>query len=212
VTQAQPSGLTVPGVPAIGERLESEIHAAWNTFDDVEAELAQLAFPPIEKPAFSRPSLAPGMLTQATGDQVTEMHVKFNAWYSYAANLLARIKGGLSQVNNEMTVLAIELRKGHIAAAKAASEKKPSKDDLADLVVTDPRYKELMREKQKMDQHKSLMESQADALYRDWQTVNSHLKWRAKEVVSGHTSPQQASQSAQAGVAPYAGQRAPGRI
>lgn len=184
------TGLSIPGVPAIGERLERELHEAWDTFDAVEATLSQMAFPPLDKPPYSRPMLAPGMLTQASGDQVTEMHVKFNGWYSYAQNLLARIRGGLSQVSNEMTVLAIELRKGHINAYKTAGEKKPAKEELNDLVLTDPRYQELMREKQKMEQQKLLMESQTEALYRDWSTVNSHLKWRSREVQTGYTNPQ----------------------
>ena len=204
------TGLSIPSVPAIGERLERELHEAWDTFDAVEATLSQMAFPPLNKPGFSRPMLAPGMLTQANGNQVTELHVKFNAWYSYAQNLLARIRGGLSQVSNEMTILAIELRKGHITAYKAADEKKPTKEALNDLVLTDPRYQELMREKQKMEQQKLLMESQTEALYRDWSTVNSHLKWRSREVQTGLANPQGQAQTGGYQVQPTG--HVPGRL
>jgi hypothetical protein len=179
----QAGGLNIPDAAGVGSRLEQELHNIWDTFDLMELKLTQDGFEPMEKPNYNRPTLAPGMLASANGHQITELHEKFGAWHSYAANLLSRIRAATTQVDNEMTVLAIRLRKGALEASKrAGNKKKPTAKEIEDDVKLDPRYQELMLEKQKYDQQRFIMDSHVESLTRELRIISRQVEIRRQDL------------------------------
>lgn len=198
-------GLTLPDSVGLSEKIAQELHNVWDTFDAVEVVLTKQGFMPLEKPGHTRPTLSPGTLERTNSTQFTEIYEKFTAWYSYAANLLARIKGGISQIDNEMDILAVKLKYATIEVSRKAGQKRPAKEILEDQVKMDPHYQELMLEKQKLDQQRLIMDSHVESLYRDWRVISRQVEIRRQEIEQNQGRPY-------VGVNPPSGMTPPGRF
>lgn len=178
----QGGGLQLPKELGISGKIQQEIHGEWDTFGVMQDDLEQRGFGPVGKPDFQRPVLTPDILATINGSGISELYTKVSAWQAYANDLFSRIRGGITQVQNEMHYLSIELRGGLIRARSNAKEKKPTKDDIQAAIELNPRYKELVLELQKLEQQRFIMEGHVDSLNRMLRVVSRQIELRRQEL------------------------------
>ena len=175
-------GLAIDGPVGAGIQVEQEVHDLWNTFDAVECHLIKLGVQPVEKPNYPRPRLAPGLLESGSARDISDLQIKYGAWHSYIANLLGRVRALNTQVANEMTILTIRLKKDMVQNALANKQRKPSDKQLEVDSKLDPRYQELMLQKQKLEQQIQLLEPHNNDLGRELRIVSRQVELRRQEL------------------------------
>lgn len=150
--------LGILGDPSIGpghlsEMTQQQVHAMWDTFDDVELQLTIDGFPPLPRPDFAPPAIDNNLyqaITNGDGKMLTFKNMQFSAWYSYALSSEARYTSRILECENK--VKTIHTRLNRILAAKVAGAKKPTKDEIEREAQLDPHYLYLLVELQKLQQ------------------------------------------------------------
>lgn len=167
-------GLALPDFIGINDTELEELKEKHDTFDEVELTMTRLGFNPKEKPRYQCPELTPEILATVNMQQYSSTYTQFNSWHSYAHNVLARLKAHRLGIEHEMSSIGRHIRMS--AHKNKGAGKGPSKDYLADLVESNPRYAQLSLEKQKLDQQVTLTESNVDSLERDLRLISRQVE------------------------------------
>jgi hypothetical protein len=178
------AGLHLPPSLGTSATTKQEVHAQWRTLEIIEAELAAKGFAPLKQPSFEYPgSVTPEQLTTQNNQDYSTLYAQHLGWYNYTAELVAHVRAYLVQVENEMEDIASRLRIEERKKNKIRTkEDKLSKDDIEDVVLQEPRYRELRLEKQKFQQHRLLTEARLEAMYRNLQVLSRQVTIRSNEL------------------------------
>jgi hypothetical protein len=187
MTQREPqTGLDLPEHLGIGEREAADVKTKWDTFDQMELAMTQMGFPPVEKPKVIRPILTPDLLTNPDDKMYTEVYYGVKEWHNYTVNTLSRIRAAMLQIPNEKREIERRVRHNILSNLKPG-EKKPTVQQLKDAVEADPRYEELLLEKQKLEQQEFLIKSHADGLAEDLKLCSRNVEIRKQEKEFGNS-------------------------
>jgi len=170
--------LNVSGAPlGLGETAEQQLHAVWETLDDIMIEVMKEGFLPVERPNYAPPVLQASWLDNLTPESYHLLNAQLSAWKSYAQSIITILECGIEECDNEMDQLGASIRS---QARKAA--KKPTADDVKDLVKINPRYNELRQKRQMFLQKKKLVEPHFDRYGRDLRILSRALEMRGQEL------------------------------
>lgn len=173
--------LDVNGAPlGLGETAEQQLHAVWETLDDVMVEVMKEGFFPMERPQYAPPALDPTWLDNLTPEKYHLLTAQLSAWKSYAQSIMTTLDCGIAECDNELDQLAASIREN----ARKAPGKKPSVEAIKDLVKVNPRITELTQRKQMLQQKKKLVEPHFDRYGRDLRILSRALEMRGQELGS----------------------------
>lgn len=176
------TGMRLKGPVGIGAAQQQAIHNEWDTFDKNEAFLARMGFPPLAQPEVSCPQVTDEILTTADDKLYTETYAALVSWRNYCQNLYSRIEAKAMDVVDELKVLAIDLKRGAKLAASSTGDKKPTKDELDEMLWLDPRYKELKRLEHDFAQQLRLLRPQVDSLNKGVDLMSRQVEIRRQEL------------------------------
>ena len=174
-------GLKAPNVVGLGANEQQKIHSEWNTFDNVQIELMREGVMPVDKPTVACQRLTAEQLTTLDDKRYAETYAHICSWFGYISDLLARTRGAILEVENEMKYVWASLRAGAIQAAEMRQEKKPADKEIEMTILLDPSYKQLKLSSQNLDQRKLVLEAQADLLEKDLKMVSRQVELRKME-------------------------------
>lgn len=175
------SSLDVSNAPlGLGESAEQQLHAAWETIDDVLVEAMREGFYPVERPNYAPPILDPAWLNSLTPDNYHLLTAQLSAWKSYAQSLLTMLECGIEECDNEMDTLAAAIKERE----RKGPGKKPPEAAIADKVKINTRYTELRQRRQMLVQKKKLIEPHFDRYGRDLRILSRALEMRGQELAT----------------------------
>lgn len=176
-------GLRLPSTMGTSATTKQEVHETWTTLEGEEAKLRAQGLPLLAQPTFERPgSVTPEELTNPNNTSYSTLYAQHLGWYNFIAEVVARVKAHLVQVDNEMTDIASRLRIQEREKNKIRQkEDKLSKDDIEDTVLQEPRHRELTLERQRFYQSRLLAEAQLEAMYRNLQVLSRQVTIRSNE-------------------------------
>lgn len=167
-------GLRVPRTHGVGDQESTEIHNRWDTFSTVKKMFEDLGFGPKTEPQFACPILTADKLTTPDSRSYTETYVELLAWWSYAAEKLSNVKAEVLQVANEMDYIEATTR----IRMRATPGKKPSKEQVDDQLVLDPRHTELKLRRQELSQIRELLDTRTEEIERSLRVVSRQVEIR----------------------------------
>lgn len=163
--------LAIPETAVLSDAEIDQIHAEHDTFDQIEAELCFMGFKPLERPQIDCPVLTPDLLSTVDLKEYTIVFSKFNSWYNYAHNTLARLKAQLIGIEAEKGKLGRRLKSEYYKVDRSYT-----KEALNNVVESHPRIEELSLEAQKLEQWIVLTTSQSEGLERDLRTISRQIE------------------------------------
>lgn len=178
--------LTIQGPVGVGHRAEEATHNAWDTLDEVLVECMQEGFPvPTQRPNAPCPVINPEELAGTTAEHYAVLFALLEEWQGYTESSVAWVKAILEQSNNEMTVIAVDTRQSIRKSSSEAGTKVPSKDIIDDEVKSNPRYRELMNDAQKLSQKKDMLEAFAKTVARRLRILSRFVEIRKEAAGTG---------------------------
>ena len=174
--------LHVTAPEGLGHEAEQQLHATWETLDDVIIETLKEGFETITRPQYAPPILHPQWLDDLTPERYHLMVAGLSAWKTYTQSLLNTLDCGIVECDNEMKVLAPSIKQNIRLQAKQNQMTKPAEKVIDDLVLTNPRYIELMRRKQTLVQKRKLVEPHFDRYGRELRVLSRALEMRRQEL------------------------------
>lgn len=167
----------------VGREAQDIIHNRWGTLIDVEIELREAGLNPPDKPKFSRPTLSAEQLTTDVHRDYTTLYAQHLAWFNFTVPMLAHVRAKTLQVVNEMKDIEVETRKQLRLLNKSASKLDKLREiDIEDTVWVDSRYKELIIEKQKLDQFRLELEGYLTTMESNLKVISRQVEIRKIEM------------------------------
>ena len=158
----------------------------WDSFSNVQEWLAQHGFKQLQEPAILCPEITPDMLLNPDPEAYAELFTCQVAWQNYFDELLAETCAFLLQIENEMedieSAKRIHFRK--LNEGKAKNER-TTDDEVKDLILQDPRHRELRLTQQIFKQHKLFIETKVEQQGRKVRMVSRQVTVRQNELESG---------------------------
>jgi hypothetical protein len=176
-------GFKAPSNLGVPERtpVNNQVHRRWDTFAEEEAKLHMQGFTDADKPLNEFPQLTAQQLTTLPNDQYTALHATYLEWFRYTAEIFAKLKANILQLDNEMEDIELTIKRD----MKGGRDKKPTADDLEIAVGTTPRYVELKQLKQRAEQAKILLETRVDYLERSLRVISRQVELRKIDAGQG---------------------------
>ena len=172
---------------ALGSEQQHRIRAQWNTFPSIEQRMKEWGFEAMAKPLCTYPVITPDLLSGTDTRRYTEVYHQVSEWLAYGANMMSRLKAQLIGINNEMSVVELEIKKAAIQVAKDRGEKKPTAQALNDLYKSHPRWLELLREQQVVEQEKLILQSFVTTYENDSKRLSRQIELRKEDTRSRGT-------------------------
>lgn len=181
-------GLHLPSSVGVGEQEQKDIHNAWTaTIDNVEADLASMGIVAEKAPEFSRPTLTAEQLTTTINKDYTILYSQHLSWYNYTTPLVAKVKARLLGVKNEMTDIEVRIRQEMKKKNKIVErDMKFTEKDIEDHIWMDPRYKQLLLERQRLEQYKLELDAYLETMDRNLLTISRQVEIRKIEYGGNH--------------------------
>jgi hypothetical protein len=180
-------GLVLPDTVGPGYDEQVAIHQQYNTFDDVETQLAMDGFHPEEPPQVARPRITAELLNHPNDKQYTEIYASLQAWYDYTINYYRRIQAKIAGIEAEVDAVGRAIRK-QIADNLTDLKKAPKPTEVKNMIADHPRVVELEQEKLKLTQAEMLMKSHVDSIDRDLKTASRNIEMRKMDRGQGRRS------------------------
>lgn len=176
-------GLRLPPNLGAPERtpVNKNIHARWDTFEGVEAELRQKGFTDCPRPDTEFPNLTAKQLTETPNKEYTALHALYLEWFRYTAEEFAKLRALVLQVKNEMEDISLDL-KHHM---KNQPGKKPTEEEINIAIGIHNRYRELKQLQQRAEQAKLIMETKVDYLERSLRVISRQVELRKIDAGQG---------------------------
>jgi len=180
-------GLKVDKAAPIGVTAEQKksLQEHWNTASESEKLYEKEGFGEIKKPTFNCPEVDEQVVTNPDSTEFTTVYVHLLGWYSYCAELLAKVDVYILQYENLLDVLGAETR--DVARKQHAEGKKPTVDELKDRLLLNPRYLETLHELQKYQQHKKLLASRLESIDRSLKVISRQVTIRTLDMEAQRT-------------------------
>jgi hypothetical protein len=174
--------LNVTAPTGLGENAEAKFHAACESLDEVIVEVLKEGFPPVTRPNYAPPLLDPSWLDNLTPERYHLMMAQLDAWKTYAHSLLNIIDGGVEETDTEMKLLVPAIKQAVRAQAQASNAPKPAEKAIDDMVLTNPRYQELVLRRQRLVQKRKLVEPHYERYGRNLRQLSRSLEMRRQEL------------------------------
>lgn len=175
-------GLKLPANVGVGEKRHEEIYEFWSTFDAVEKEVAELGFKPQTQPPFGCPDITAEVLTTLDPKEYTTTYAQLNRWSGYAADVLARVKAKIPGFKSAIKQIATETRREQIRLAAESGNKKPTEQELEDAVELQPKYLELQRELQRLEEKKAMLMAHIERISDSLALVSRQVEIRRQDL------------------------------
>lgn len=179
-------GLHLPRDVGVPESTAQTIESHWNTVGAVDARLKAVGFHDNDMPNIECPVVTTEMLVTPDVKEYTTIFSAQLRWYNYVTRLLADVRAVILQVKNEMEDIGATKRSGfrHINETKLKAEK-ISPTEMEDLILQDPRYRELRLQHQQLEQQRIKLDAWAESLDRNLKTVSRQIENRRTENLGG---------------------------
>jgi hypothetical protein len=175
--------LDVLAPEGLGASAEQAIHETWDTLDTIRAMIAKAGLQEMDKPVYQLQRIEPTKLSNATSQQFSVWFMMYESWHGYYAQHINWAVAKRLEVTNEMKILGAKIRK-----ERRQDKPKPSEDAIADMVLTDPRYIELLRQEQQYKQYELQLEPPYDHVKKTIALLSRHVAVRQLEAeISGRT-------------------------
>jgi len=156
----QTPGLHIPGVMGPTEQDTAALNARWDTLSIAQIELAQEGFLPLDRPNFVFPNITLELLTSPNTREYTDAYRCAVAWLDYARDRVARTDAEMLQMKNVKSEMERTLRRALIEGVRASSDKRPTLQEQADYVASDPSYSDLIKRMQYTQQKELVYKSE----------------------------------------------------
>jgi len=182
-SERQPAtgGLRVPRNIGVAESEQKAVHNHWDTIGKVEGTLAMEGFVAMECPSFQCPMVTEEVLTTADSKAYTEAYAQQLAWFNYASQTLARATAHLLQVTNEMEMIEARMRRQFREGIRNGGGKMTEKE-MADEIMLDDRYSELLHFKQVTTQRKIELQAFTEGVERGLKVISRQVEIRKMEM------------------------------
>jgi len=176
--------LHVNAPTGLGEVAEQHLHATWETHDGVLVDTMRNGFPAIMRPQYAPPDLRAHDLDTMTPDVYHLLVAALSAWKTYAQSRISDTDSCILECDNEMKILIPSIKIGIREYAKASGTPKPAEKALDDMVLTNPRYIELLHRKQVLVQTRKAIEPHFDRYGRELRILSRTLEMRGQELAT----------------------------
>ena len=170
----------------VGAARSQSIREKWDTVDESDARVINSGLVDHPKPEFVCPDLTADALTTTDSWSYTETYVHLLGWSTYANELRAQVQARILQFENMKDIVTAQTRTLQRELAKA-SGKKPSSEELEDILLTNPEYLEVLLELQKLKQSKMLLDAKVESIDRSLRVISRQVEIRKLDVEQGRT-------------------------
>jgi len=184
--EPQTGGLNLPKDVGLSEQATKNIEMQWDSHASVRDWLAQHGIHPLAEPQVMCPEVTPDMLLNPDPRSYAELFANLVQWQNYFDELLAEACACLLPIENEMedieSAKRIHFRKMNEGKTKAD---RVTDDEVQDLILQDPRYRELKLSQQIFKQHKLFVETKVEQQGRKVRMVSRQVTIRQNELEAG---------------------------
>jgi hypothetical protein len=168
------------------EQTTRNIEMQWDSHDSVREWLAQHGIHPMAEPQVVCPEVTPDMLLNPDPRSYAELFSNLVQWQNYFDELLAEACACLLPIENEMEDIE-SAKRTHF---RKMNEGKPrnertTDDEIKDLILQDPRHRELRLAQQTFKQHKLFIETKVEQQGRKVRMVSRQVTIRQNELEAG---------------------------
>lgn len=174
--------LQVPSVLGLGRSEVDDAHQAWDSYEACCAQLTMWGFTPPARPMFPCPDINPNTYTQLEGAQYSILMGQVDAWFAYTNGMIAMISGRLVAIQNEKKMIGVDLRQNIRRRVAANEMKKPTEAELNDMLLEQPRYRELTKYEQDFDITKKHLDAISEGLERHAKGLSRQVTLRGQEI------------------------------
>lgn len=186
-------GLNVPRNLGVGASTKADIYSRWETYAGTEQYLAEkgLEMPP--NPGGKPPVVVESDLTKLSPSELTDIHQKVLAWFSYVTPVVAECKALALQWKNKRTIIETTIKKKLRTRSRELkkidpTEKAMSESEIEDEVYTDPDFQECMLEQQVIEQRKVMVDAYAETVYQSMKVISRAVETHRQEQELGGVS------------------------
>lgn len=166
---------TLPMGP--GQEAKKTISQKWDTIDDQLEEMHAKGFVSRDPPPEACPELTSAMLTTTDSQSYSDTFARLNAWFGYVSEVYAEVQARVLQYENIKDILEAEGRRIN-RELNQSETKKPTVQELADRLLLNPEYQEVMILLQRYKQSKMLFAAKVDSIERSLKTVSRQIEVR----------------------------------
>ena len=184
---SQERGLRLPRNTALSDEDREHATDSWDTFTAVQEELATQGFMvATAPPPFPAPEVSAEQLTTDLNKNYTTLYAQQLAWLNYTGPILAAVKAKLLQANNALRDVEEKVRKQQREKNKhLAREDRLSKEDIEGVIWSDPTYRPILLEKQRLEQAKSMLDAYVESLGNSMRVISRQVEIRRLELEGG---------------------------
>lgn len=143
-------GLNVGGDVGVSESQAQEVHAQWDSYNNIAQMLAAMGFPTMSAPPIERPAVSEDDYKHIEGEDYARVMFRVNKWLEYSTQRVAEFKGRLLCVENELSDLSVSYIQQLRQYYKDHGLKKPNETELKDMVKVTPQYRALKQAEQNL--------------------------------------------------------------
>lgn len=169
-----------------GREQAQKVSEAWNTVDSVQEEVHLRGLVDHEKPAFVCPELTADMLTTTDSKSYTETYAHLLSWFTYATEIYAVVQATILELENIKDILGAESRK-NAREIHEGTKKKPTKEELADRLLLNPEYQDVIKKLQRFQQAKLLFQAKVESIERSLRVVSRQVEIRRLDMEQNRT-------------------------
>ncbi len=185
------SGLSIPaGAVGIPDQQQQSIEQFWDIGSQIEAELQQMGFPPLAKPAVGYPNITPQDYATLEGEHYTHIMSVVDVWFVYAKDQHARLEGAALLLDEELGDLERELKRGIREQWKSAPKKdQPSETALKEEAASYPRCRQIRHHLARINYAKKTTKARIEGLERLASGLSRQVTIRGQEIdLGGHNT------------------------
>lgn len=174
--------LHVNAPAGLGQHAEQQLHATWETLDDVMVTAMKEGFGFTQRPIYRPPVLHPQWLDDLTPERYHLLIAQYSAWKTYSHSRMNTLDAGILECDNEMKILEPSIRQNIRISCQRSGTKKPAEAVIKDMVLTNPRYQELLLKKQVAQQTRLIVEPDFERFSRELRALSRSLEMRRQEL------------------------------
>lgn len=164
----------------VGLQAAHDIKEQWSTEAHVEAKIKSKGIQDFKQPSFECPFLTPQNFNLSDAKACAETYLSLNAWYSFIAELLAKVNLSILEYENMLEHLEAKTREEYRTISQPG--KKMTQLEIADRILLNPQHMQLTKELQKYKQYKERLSTRADALSRSLRVLSRQIEIRRQDL------------------------------
>lgn len=176
------SGLNIPqSMPiGVGNTGVQSIEQVWSTAGYIEDQIHSKGVDDYNQPQFPCPILTPETFNLADAKTASDNYLYLNSWYSFIAELLAKVNLYILEYENMLSHLEAQMRDSYRQISKAGD--KMTKEEIADRILLNPQHMSLTRTLQQYKQYKERLNTRAEAIGRSMRVLSRQIEIRRQDL------------------------------